>query len=79
MTELHTRPAHWTVMDFMLAGVPRTEIDRRKAMARYLPMKECVTRYYVTATEDAQWEADRETEYEHYIETRDWRRDVEVF
>ena len=76
MTKLYTRPASWTVSDYMLAGVPRTEIDRRKALARYLPMKERITRYYTTAAEDAQYDRDSLAAYNFHIETRDWQRDV---
>ena len=76
MTKLYTRPASWTASDFILAGVPRTEIDRRKALARYLPMQECITRYYTTVAEDKQYDRDSLAAHNFHIETRDWQRDV---
>ena len=76
MSKLYIRPASWTASDFILAGVPRTEIDRRKARARYFPMNECITRYYTTAAEDEQYDRDSLELYEFSRDVQEWRRDM---
>ena len=76
MTKLYTRPIRMSRIDMILAGIPYTEFDRRKALAKRLPMKERITRYYTTAAEDAQYDRDSLAAYNFHIETRDWQRDV---